>query len=200
MRFVVFMRAVNVRGHAQVRMADVRDAFAAAGCANVSTFIQSGNVLFDASSREAAGLVRRARANVGGLMNEDPVFILRTLDEIEHLVRSDPFGLLVSDHRLKLYVAFLSRVPARIPAPLPISEKERLSVIAIEERAAFIVSRHKDSGFYGMPNNFIEAALGVAATCRNWSTVSSLATRFAVLPPEPGRVLPFRGAPSHRTR
>ena len=45
--YVAFMRAINVAGHASVRMSDVRDAFAAAGCRKVRTYIQSGNVIFE---------------------------------------------------------------------------------------------------------------------------------------------------------
>ena len=56
-----------------------------------------------------------------------------------------------------------------------VSAKERLEAIAIEGREVFIVSRLKPSGFFGFPNNFIEAALGVTATTRNWSTVTAIA-------------------------
>jgi len=44
--YVAFIRAINVAGHASVRMSDVRDAFVAAGCKDVRTYIQSGNVMF----------------------------------------------------------------------------------------------------------------------------------------------------------
>ena len=38
-----------------------------------------------------------------------------------------------------------------------------------------LVSGRKANGFYGLPNAFVEAAYGVAATSRNWSTVTRLA-------------------------
>ena len=49
---------------------------------------------------------------------------------------------------------------------------------AIEGREAFIVSRRiPNRRFYGMPNNFIEAELGIAATTRNRSTLIRIAER-----------------------
>ncbi|HET6922378.1 MAG TPA: DUF1697 domain-containing protein, partial [Anaeromyxobacteraceae bacterium] len=51
-RYVAFLRAVNVAGHALVTMEALSRAFARRGCQRVRTYIQSGNVLFDASVRE----------------------------------------------------------------------------------------------------------------------------------------------------
>jgi len=42
-----------------------------------------------------------------------------------------------------------------------------------------LLSSPKPNGFYGFPNAFVETAFGVAATTRNWSTVTSLAKLLA---------------------
>ncbi len=49
-RYVAFIRAINVAGHASVRMSDLRDAFTAAGCKGVRTYIQSGRHFLPNSS------------------------------------------------------------------------------------------------------------------------------------------------------
>jgi uncharacterized protein (DUF1697 family) len=51
-RYVAFLRAVNVGGRF-VKMADLRDLLTDAGLIDVSTYIQSGNVLFSSSMRSA---------------------------------------------------------------------------------------------------------------------------------------------------
>ena len=51
---MTFLRAINVAGHAIVKMADLKDAFASAGCRNVGTFIQSGNVIFESAEKKTA--------------------------------------------------------------------------------------------------------------------------------------------------
>jgi hypothetical protein len=82
-------------------------------------------------------------------------------------------------------VAFLAGRPRRRP-PLPIIDRqERLEAVAIRGREAFIVSRRKATGIFGFPNNFIERALGVTATTRNWSTVARIAARATIRRSEP---------------
>lgn len=56
---MAFLRGINVGGKAVIRMADLRAALAGDGFAEVATHIASGNVLFDAPSREAANLSDR---------------------------------------------------------------------------------------------------------------------------------------------
>jgi len=53
-RCVALLRGINVGGRNLVAMADLRAAFEDAGYAGVSTYIQSGNVLFTSSARPAA--------------------------------------------------------------------------------------------------------------------------------------------------
>ncbi len=81
--YVAFLRAINVAGHAVVKMTDLRDAFAAAGCKDVRSLIQSGNVVFESPAKTTAALVRRIRVRLRGLLGEEPGLFLRTVREIE---------------------------------------------------------------------------------------------------------------------
>lgn len=80
--YVAFLRAINVAGHATVKMRAVHDAFAAAGCRNVSTYIQSGNILFESAARDLDGLRRRIAGTLGPLLRKKPDLILRTMEEL----------------------------------------------------------------------------------------------------------------------
>jgi len=174
-RYVAFVRAINVAGHAIVKMRDLKAAFAAAGCENVATYIQSGNVLFDAAAADIERLHSRIVAELGDSIGEPPTVMLRKLGDVARLVAADPFAGVAERARAKLYVAFLAEKPARKPAfPLRLP-KERLEAIGMAGRDVLIVSLRKDNGFYGFPNNFIEKELGVAATSRNWTTVTKIA-------------------------
>jgi uncharacterized protein (DUF1697 family) len=172
---VAFMRAVNVAGHAKVEMRAVRDAFAAAGCRDVRSYIQSGNVIFELSAARSPAVTQRIRGMLRELLGEEPVLLLRTAREVQQIVTASPFYGRASDPAVKRYVAFLSRTP-RVRLDLPLrTPAERLEVVAIVHREVYIVSRRKKNGFYGIPNIFVEKELGVPATCRNWSTVTKLA-------------------------
>ena len=55
MRYVALLRAVNVSGQNRIPMVELRRVLGGLGLTGVETYVQSGNVVFDAESDEAAG-------------------------------------------------------------------------------------------------------------------------------------------------
>jgi len=174
-KYVAFLRAINVAGHASVRMSEVREAFAAAGCRNVRTYIQSGNVIFESPARDHAKLLQNILAKLRNLLDGEQVIMLRTAGDIEELIRMDPFKDVEAGPGVKLYVAFLSQRPRSKPRSPLVSSQEALEAVTMSDREVFVVSRRKKNGFFGFPNLLVEKELGVSATTRNWSTVSKIA-------------------------
>ena len=176
-RYVALLRAVNVAGHPRISTLELERIFAAAGARDVSSFGHAGNVLFSAASAPSA-IVARARDAIGRRHGERPLIVLRSAAELRELTAAAPFsscGAAASD---KLYVVFLAR-KARKPPKLPIeSAIERLTAFACHGRDVLLISGRKPNGFYGFPNAFVETAFGVAATTRNWSTVTRLTQRL----------------------
>ena len=172
MTHVAFLRAVNVGGTGIVKMTDLQKAFSSAGCRNVRTFIASGNVVFEADD---LGAVRAPiLKHVGALLNHAPVIVFRTLRDLEAIVQAAPFGVLADDRAVKLYVMFMAgKVSPKPKFPLALP-KERLEAVGMRKNDVLIVSRRKPNGWYGFPGTWIEKALGVAATGRNWSTVTKI--------------------------
>jgi uncharacterized protein (DUF1697 family) len=172
--YIAFIRAINVAGHASLKMTDARDTFVAAGCSNVRTVIQSGNVLFDCSARDVASRLRAVRKRLTAARAGEPEILWRSQAQLEEIVTRAPFTTSDAGPTVKLYVAFLARaarVKPRLPVRLP---KEELEAVSMTDREVFIVSRRKKNGFFGFPNNFIEDVLDVPATTRNWSTITRI--------------------------
>jgi uncharacterized protein (DUF1697 family) len=88
--YVALLRAVNVGGTGKLAMSDLKAMCAAEGFANATTYIASGNVVFDAQADEAqvkAALERRLEAYAG-----KPVgVIVRTGGEIAAVLQGNPF-------------------------------------------------------------------------------------------------------------
>jgi uncharacterized protein (DUF1697 family) len=172
--YVAFLRAINVAGHAIVKMDALKASFDAAGCASVRTYIQSGNVLFECSETRATTVFRKIQAQLRLLVGGEPTILYRTIEELERLVRAKPFKALGSASDTKRYVTFLSGPPEKRPRFPLVSAKEALEAVAMKNLDVFVVSGRKKNGFYGFPNNFIEKELGVLGTTRNWSTVMKI--------------------------
>jgi uncharacterized protein (DUF1697 family) len=177
-RYVALLRAVNVPGHARITAASLVRAFSAAGALEVSSFGHAGSIMFSAP-RGAAAIVVRAGNVLERRHGARPQIIVRGARELAALVAAEPFAASGAGRTDKLYVVFLTRKPRRTPA-LPLrSPAERLTAFDVREREVLVVSGRKARGFYGFPNAFVETAFGVAATSRNWSTVTRLAKRLA---------------------
>ena len=176
-RYVALFRAVNVAGHARIATAELVRRFTAAGALDVSSFGHAGNLLF--SAPRATAVVARVRADLALRYGEANIVVLRRAAELVDLVAADPFAACGANARDKLYVAFLSRAPRTIPRLPLASPAERLTIMERRGRDVLLVSGPKPSGFYGFPNAFVETAFGVAATTRNWSTVTRLAKLLA---------------------
>lgn len=106
--YVAFLRAVNVGGTGKLPMADLRQICLDAGCANVVTYIASGNVVFTSDqSRQkvSAQLSERLEEYAGKPID---VF-LRTAAELRRIYDENPFR----DRNPKFAVAiFLTKKPA----------------------------------------------------------------------------------------
>lgn len=155
-------------------MVDLKGAFEAAGCKNVRTYIQSGNVIFDCAGDKSTILFASIRTKLRKLIGSDPIVMFRTLSDLQSIVKYDPFKSFQNEALTKLYVVFLAEKPRGKPKLPLISTKEALEALEVKNLEVFILSRRKPNGFFGFPNNFIEQELGVLATSRNWSTVTKV--------------------------
>ena len=90
--YIAFLRAINVAGHPSVRMEALKAAFSAAGCANVRSYIQSGNVVFDCAEKQAAAIFKKIEARLRPLVGGEPTILFRRVDDLDRLVKANPFG------------------------------------------------------------------------------------------------------------
>ena len=173
MRYVAFLRAVNVGGRTILRMSDLAKRLGTLGFTGVGTFIASGNVYFTAKG-EPDALARRIEADLLDWLGYPVATMVRTWDELAALVASNPFKGVPRAPDAKLYVAFLWEAPRKkLKLPL-VSPKEGLKLLRVAGREAFLVCVRLESGKFGYPNLSIEKELGVPATTRNWNTILRL--------------------------
>jgi uncharacterized protein (DUF1697 family) len=171
-RYVALLRGINLGARNKIAMADLRTLFEALGAEDVTTYVQSGNVVFRTRTARAqlAGQIEQRIARELGL---EIRVLLRTSAELAKLAAGNPFAKAQSDP-LKLHVTFLADKPAA-------SRVRALDTTAFEPDTFRITGRdvylHTPNG-YGrskLSNAYFEKQLGVAATTRNWKTVTKLA-------------------------
>ncbi len=172
-KYVAFLRGINVGGKKLIKMEDLRRVVESLGLRNVSTFIQSGNVIFEASATDRSALTKKIEKKLLAAFGHDVTVVLQTIDELKDILKRNPFKKIKPGADVMMFVAFLAAEPNKAKLPLH-SVTENLDVLAIRHRAAFILCLRKKNGMFSFPNNFFEKEFGVAATTRNWNTVNRI--------------------------
>jgi uncharacterized protein (DUF1697 family) len=108
MRYVALLRGINVGGKSTIRMADLKECVEALGYDDVSTFIASGNVLFETKERSAAKLESAIERALERRFQLPITVVVRSRAEVGRIVKAIPAKWIGND-RLRVNVAFVRR-------------------------------------------------------------------------------------------
>ena len=170
---IAFLRAINVGGR-NVSMEKLRGLFAAQGLTAVRTYIQSGNVFFeDPEERPREVLRSELESHLKAELGFAVAVMLRTLDEVEAVLKSLPFAAIEVTPETRLCVLFLSEpLPADLPLPLA-GPRGDFEIIGASGSDAFLVYR-VEGGRVPNPGQWIEKKYGVAGTARFFHTLEKM--------------------------
>lgn len=104
-RWVALLRGINVGGNNIIPMADLRACVSALGFTRVATYIQSGNVLFDAPGRHAT-VVKTLEQALSTSFNYQAKLVLRSAAEMQEVLDDAPAGFGSDRTRFKYDVLF----------------------------------------------------------------------------------------------
>ena len=179
-RYVALVRGVNVGGKSVLPMSELVKVFTAAGCAQVQTYIQSGNVVFAATPACAARLAGAVSDAIEARFGFRPAVILRTPDELADVAAGNPFlrrraaSPDVDADVKTLHVAFLADRPdARRAANLNPARSPG-DEFHLQGREVYL-RYAAGAGKTKLTNDYFESVLGTPSTLRNWRTVLKLA-------------------------
>jgi uncharacterized protein (DUF1697 family) len=175
--YAVLLRAVNVGGRNRLAMPELCAALAAAGLKDVSSLLQSGNVLCRSSEPEGA-VAALARGAIADALGLDVGVVVRSAAEMADVAAASPFLAPGEERDPKtLHVAFLASAPLVDPDTI---DQARFApdTFTVLGREAYL-SYPGGSGRSKLTLAVLERALGVEGTARNWSTVQRLAGLLA---------------------
>ena len=170
--YIALLRGINVSGHRPVKMDRLRELLDALGHTDVSTYLQSGNVVFHTQRRTPGELASTIGRRIAKDLGLDVAVIVRTKQELAKVVGGNPFATRGVD-AAHLHVTFLRERPttAIVRAVEPASYLP--DTFAIAGREVYL----RCPNGYGrtkLNNAFFERTLGTTATTRNWKTVTAL--------------------------
>ena len=173
MRYVALLRGINVGGNTMVKMEELRRTFEALGFENVTSYINSGNLAFDARKASETNLVKKIEDGVERLIDKRVQVMVREQPDIERVIASNPFDGKYQSHK-EMHVLFLGSALS--------NEQISLLTEATPSGEHFQVSGREIYCHLpmGVADSYLgrgqfEKKLGAAVTARNWRTVQKLA-------------------------
>jgi uncharacterized protein (DUF1697 family) len=169
---VALLRGINLGSRNRVSMPDLRALLGSLEAEEVATYVQSGNVVFK-SSDSSANLTRAIERRIRRDLGLSVTVLLRTPRQLAKVLAGNPFAKDVKDPT-KLHVTFLAEKPDRARARELDPKRAEPDELRFAGQEIYL---HCPNG-YGrskLTNAYFEKQLGMAATTRNWKTVTKLA-------------------------
>jgi len=91
-RYVALLRGVNVGGKSLIKMSDLKTAVESAGFANVSTYINSGNVIFSSGETDKEKLAKTITDTIKQTCNLEIKAVVLSKDDMATIVKQMPKG------------------------------------------------------------------------------------------------------------
>jgi uncharacterized protein (DUF1697 family) len=168
---IALFRGINVGGNNMIPMKDLRLIIEQQGCAEVRTYIQSGNAIFRTPLEDLSLLESRLTAAIARRYGFEPRVVVLTHKELERAAAANPFPE-ASAHPKNLHLFFLVDRPAR---------PDLAGMQGLATPGERFALKGKTFYFYA-PDGIgrsrlaarIDRHLGVQSTARNWRTVMTL--------------------------
>jgi uncharacterized protein (DUF1697 family) len=178
-RHIVLLRGVNLVKRNRLAMPALRAALEQHGFRDVRTYVQSGNVVL-ASRARPASVARDVRTLIHEHFGLDITVLARSREELAAVVRRNPLREVATSPRRYLVTFLSGELPSRLAGDLAkVATQEPFAIVGRE-----VYSWHPDGiGRTPLWERLASRSLGVDATSRNWTTVTTLLAMASDTPP-----------------
>jgi uncharacterized protein (DUF1697 family) len=170
--YVALLRGINVGGKHILPMKHLVELFAGSNCAEVRTYIQSGNVIFRTTPQCVQSLPALVADKVEQRFGFRAPVIVRSTREMSNVVRGNPFTQAGLPEK-SLHVYFLADRPA-VPAVKSLDPERSLPDTYHVVGREIYLNLPNGAGRSKLTNAYFDTKLSTLSTSRNWATVLKL--------------------------
>lgn len=169
-KYICFLRGINVGGSKKIKMADLRSHLSALNFNNLQTYIQSGNIIFEAEGYTIEDLETKINQLIRKKYGFEVPALILTPKEIEQVLAENPFIKNKNNQPDRMYFTFLSNLPdQKLIEDLQKTDFDPEKFLISGKTIFFYVP--DGLGRSKLNNNFFENKLKVAGTTRNLKTL-----------------------------
>ena len=173
MRMVALLRGINVGGNMMIKMADLKSSFEKLGFKNVVSYINSGNIAFDATKSTEEKICTKIEKAIEKEFGKAIPVMIREQASIKDVLDNNPFHGSYETHK-QMHVLFMK-------GKMPKDAQDQLKAAGTEVEQFEVIDREIYALLKGgmaeslMGRGLIEKKFKVSVTARNWRTVEKLA-------------------------
>lgn len=176
-KHLALLRGINVSGHNMIKMEDLKTLLTQLNFANVTTYIQSGNVFVETEEENGPTVGFQIKQALFQKMGLDVPVVVIGKQDLEACFTNNPFLKEKEVDTKKLYVAFVSKeLQASHINDLKMSQFKPDEVHIDGSR--IYIKYAVGAGKTRLDQKYIEKKLQVIATIRNWNTVTTLLNMY----------------------
>lgn len=170
--YIAILRAINVSGKNIIKMAALKSALEKSGYQKVTTYIQSGNIIFQTSLQKEATIATDISNIILEHFNLNVPVIVLTIDTLKSIINNNPFTSQADVETGNLHIVFLDSEPFNYSTEKIESKKQSNENYIIGENAVYLnIPKYGNSK---LSNQLFETVLKVTATTRNWNTSNQI--------------------------
>jgi uncharacterized protein (DUF1697 family) len=171
--FISLLRGINVGGSKPVHMDTLAGVYIGLGFSHVRTYLQSGNVVFTAPLGDSARMASQIEAGVEAKFGFHAEVFIRQPQDFQGLLANNPFVHQAEVDPSRLHVSFLYKLPGAAAKSRLVIREGIPDKLAWGDMALYL---YYPDGYARakISTSYLEQALGVPLTNRNWNTVTAL--------------------------
>ena len=171
--YVALLRGINVGGKNPIKMSELRACFEEQGFRDVSTYIQSGNVVFASGSARLAELVNKVERMLAASFDYEASVAVRSRTQMRAIVDRAPAGFGTDPSRYRSDVIFLKPPLTAQAAMKSVRTRDGVDQ-ASPGTGVLYFSRLTSRASQSLMSRIMGMPIYQSMTIRNWNTTTKL--------------------------
>jgi uncharacterized protein (DUF1697 family) len=172
-KYVALLRGINVGGHNIIRMTDLKACFETLGLQDVSTYIQSGNVIFSSDESGIAKLTEQIESALSKTFNYKSRLVLRSKKQLKAIITKAPKGFGTKPDTYRYDVIFLKGPLTAAKAMKSVTMEEGVDKVYAGTGVLYF-SRLISKASQSHIARLVTLPVSQNMTIRNWNTTTKL--------------------------
>ncbi len=170
---ISLLRGINVSGQKKIKMAELKMLYQSLGLDAVTTYIQSGNVVFISRDVAPRELSRKIETAIEEKFYYSVSVFVYSINDWKAVIENNPFCKNTNKDPRRLYITLLAEMPEKQLVKELNQTANDIDEFDLNGKAVYLYCPN-GYGRTKLSNNFFEKKLKVPATTRNWNSVNKL--------------------------